>query len=81
MIEEYLYMYMISSVALSLVLCRYYGRKCLSHLLTAADFERVASRTLTSQQWSKLRDAIETLRVKVQLACMHVHMYTEVKAP
>lgn len=49
---------------------RYYGRKCLSHLLTAADFEKVSSRTLNSQQWAKMKDAVETLRTKV-----HVHVY------
>lgn len=49
---------------------RYYGRKCLSHLLTAADFEKVSSRMLNSQQWAKMKDAIETLRTKV-----HVPVY------
>ena len=45
---------------------RYYGRKCLSHFMAAAEFEKTAMRTLNSQQWAKLKDAVETLRVKVQ---------------
>ena len=51
---------------LSSTLFRYYGRKCLSHLVTVTDFEKIASRTLNSQQWPKLRDAVEALRAKVQ---------------
>ena len=45
--------------------CRFYGRVCLSHLMTEPDFERIASRTLNTQQWSKMRDAVEMIRVKV----------------
>ena len=45
--------------------CRYYGRVCLSHFMEAADFEKVASRTLNSKQWSKMRDVVEMIRVKV----------------
>jgi hypothetical protein len=43
---------------------RFYGRVCLSHLMTEPDFERIASRTLNTQQWSKMRDAVEMIRVK-----------------
>ena len=56
----YMYMYVIS------VAIRYYGRKCLSHFVTAVEFEKTAMRTLNNQQWVKLRDAVETLRVKVR---------------
>ena len=33
--------------------------------MEAADFEKVASRTLNSKQWSKMRDVVEMIRVKV----------------
>ena len=33
--------------------------------MTEPDFERIASRTLNTQQWSKMRDAVEMIRVKV----------------
>ena len=53
------------SAQMCVCVCRFYGRVCLSHLMTEPDFERIASRTLNTQQWSKMRDAVEMIRVKV----------------
>ena len=47
------------------MLYRYYGRKCLSHIATAADLEKIASRILNAKQYSRLKEALETLRNKV----------------
>ena len=55
------------------VVFRYYGRKCLSHFVAAAEFEKTTMRTLNSQQWAKLKDAVETLRVKVQQPTLSLH--------
>ena len=51
---------------------RYHGKKCLNLLWPLPDFEKIASRALNDQQFTKARDTIEHLKVKVSIRNLYV---------
>ena len=54
------------SVSLLLSHSRYYARKTLNLLCQQSEFDRVATKVLSSQLYSKASQAIENLKTKVR---------------